>query len=113
MESAGAAHEAVPVGEDAAPGLADEAGADQVHWLVRGEAHEDLLDELLRQRRRHASRRWVGIGGIETTARTYVESESLYISIYMAQKSEQQVRTPDAIRSILQFQGLSNRSSVW
>jgi len=87
MESAGAAHEAVPVGEDAAPGLADEAGADQVHWLVRGEAHEDLLDELLRQRRRHASRRWVGIGGIETTARTYVGSESLYIYQFIWHKN--------------------------
>jgi hypothetical protein len=112
MESAAAAQEAVPVREDAAPGLAGEAGVDQVHWLFHGEAHEDLLDELLRQRRRHASRRWVGTGGIETTARTYVGSESLYISIYMAQKSEQQVRTPDAIRWILQFQGQSDRSST-
>jgi hypothetical protein len=36
------------VGEDAAPGPADEGGADQVRRLVRRDAEDDLFDELLR-----------------------------------------------------------------
>ena len=49
-----AAEEAV-VGEDAAPGLADEGGVDKLRRLVSRGTEEDLFDELLRQRRRHMS----------------------------------------------------------
>ena len=46
MEPAVAAEEAA-VGEDAVPGLADEGGADKVRRLVRRDAEEDLLHNLL------------------------------------------------------------------
>ena len=40
------------VADDASPCLADESGAEEARGLVRGEAEEDLLDELLRECRR-------------------------------------------------------------
>lgn len=46
MELAVAAAEST-VGEDAAPWLADGGGANEVLWLLRGKAEEDILDELL------------------------------------------------------------------
>lgn len=33
-------------GDDAAPALADERGADEARWIIRRQAEEDLLDEL-------------------------------------------------------------------
>jgi hypothetical protein len=45
--SGGAAE--VAVGEDAVPELAHECGAEKVRGLVRWDAEEDLLNELLRQ----------------------------------------------------------------
>jgi len=53
VERAVAAEEA-RVRQDAAPGLADERGAEEVRGLVRRDAEEDLLDELLHQRRQRA-----------------------------------------------------------
>jgi len=60
------------VGEDAAPGPADEGGAEQALGLVRWEAEEDLSDGVVDQLRRRAPRRhgagwrrprvWDGIG---------------------------------------------------
>jgi hypothetical protein len=45
------------VGDEAAPALAHEGGADEELGFVRGEAEEDLSDEIIRQRRRrHAAR---------------------------------------------------------
>lgn len=50
--------------EDAVPGLADDGCVDQVSGLLRRDADEDLLDELLWQRRGHVAvrfwlrRRW-------------------------------------------------------
>jgi hypothetical protein len=64
VESAAAAQEAVLVGEDAAPRLTDEAGADQVHRIVLRKAHQDLLDELLRQRRRRHVWIWMLCYGV-------------------------------------------------
>lgn len=43
MEAAVAAEEG-GVGEDAAPRLADEGGPDEVRWLFRRDAEEDLRD---------------------------------------------------------------------
>lgn len=51
MEPAVAEAEGV-VGEDAVPGLADEGGTEEVRRLVRGNAEEDPLDKLNRQRGR-------------------------------------------------------------
>jgi len=48
------AAEEATVGEGAAPGFANEGGADEVRGLVRREAEEDLLDGILHQRRRRA-----------------------------------------------------------
>jgi hypothetical protein len=51
------------VGDDAAPALADERGVEEVRGVVRWNAEEDLLHELVHQRRRlrrprrHAARR--------------------------------------------------------
>jgi hypothetical protein len=44
-------------GEAAAPGLADEGGAEEAAGIVWWEAEEDLLDELVRQPRRRRRRR--------------------------------------------------------
>jgi hypothetical protein len=52
--SGGAAE--VAVGEDAVPELAHEGGAEEVRGLVRWDAEEDLLNELLRQRRKRRAR---------------------------------------------------------
>jgi len=43
---------AIPAGDEAAPPLADERGADEARGVVGREADEDLLHELLQQRRR-------------------------------------------------------------
>ena len=40
------------VGDNAAPALADERGAEEARWVVRRNAEEDLLHELVHQRRR-------------------------------------------------------------
>jgi hypothetical protein len=54
VESAAVAQKAVPIGEDATPRLTDEALAQTRCTGSSGEgANEDLLDELMRQRRRH------------------------------------------------------------
>ena len=53
VEPAVAAEEAT-VGEGAAPGFANEGGADEVRGLVRRDAEEDLLDGILHQRRQRA-----------------------------------------------------------
>jgi hypothetical protein len=50
VEPAVTAEEAT-VGESAAPGFANEGGADEVRGLVRRDAEEDLLDDILHQRR--------------------------------------------------------------
>ena len=55
MEAAVPAEEG-GVGEQAAPGLADEGGAEEVLGLLRWEAEDDLCDgvvDQLRRRRRH------------------------------------------------------------
>lgn len=54
MEPAVAAEEAA-VRDDAAPGLADESGVDEVSGLVRRHAEKDLLDEFRQQCGRHAA----------------------------------------------------------
>jgi hypothetical protein len=46
VEAAVAAEEGV-VGDNVVPPLADEGGADEVRWLVRREAEEDLSDDVL------------------------------------------------------------------
>jgi hypothetical protein len=45
-------------GEAAAPGLADERGAEEAAGIFWREAEEDLLEELVRQRRRRRHGRW-------------------------------------------------------
>jgi hypothetical protein len=45
------------VGEEAAPGLADEGGAREERGVVRRDAEEDLHDEIGHQLRRRARRR--------------------------------------------------------
>ena len=50
MELAVAAEEA-EVGEEVAPGPADEGGAEEVRRLIRRKAEEDLADEVVRQLR--------------------------------------------------------------
>ena len=69
------------VGEDAAPGLADERGADEAFRLVRGDAKEDLANgvvgQLSRRRRegthggscggRRTESEWVSIGARHRT----------------------------------------------
>ena len=53
--------------DEAEPGLADEGGADEERGLVPREAEEDLLLELLRQRRRrHVSWIWLGVSSVES-----------------------------------------------
>ena len=67
MELAEAAAEAVVgAGDEAAPLLADEGGAGEARGVVGREADEDLLHELLQQRRRrraHAARSITAWGG--------------------------------------------------
>lgn len=62
VELAEPAAEAV-AGDEPAPGLADEDGADEARRVFRWEPYEDLLHDLLRQRGRTARRRrlhWTG-----------------------------------------------------
>ena len=63
MELAEPAAEA-GAGDEAAPGLADDGGADEAGGLGGREAKEDLLDELLyhQRRRRRRRRRHAGCG---------------------------------------------------
>lgn len=60
------------VGEDAAPGLAGEGGAEEAGGVVGREADEDLADELVgeipqrRRRRRHGFWEWIAtVWGME------------------------------------------------
>jgi len=67
VELAEPAAEAVAsAADDAAPLLADEGGVDEARGVVRREADEDLLHDLLRQRRRRRhedrSATWVWSG---------------------------------------------------
>jgi hypothetical protein len=57
MELMEAAAEA-GVGDGAAPGLADDGGAEDAGWVVGREAKENLFDELVRERRRRCFHGW-------------------------------------------------------
>lgn len=47
-------------GEAAAPGFADEGGAEEAPGVIRGKAKEDLIEEHVRQHRRRRRRRHGG-----------------------------------------------------
>jgi hypothetical protein len=46
-------------GDEPEPALADEGSADEACRVIRWEPEEDLLDELVHQRRRHHA--WIGL----------------------------------------------------
>lgn len=71
MEAASEARQ----GDGATPGLADEEGTEEAGWVVRWEAGKDLLDELVRERRRQrrcqTSRyMWIAMGWDGQTPQT-------------------------------------------
>ena len=51
------------IGGDAVPGLADQGGVEEARGIVGRDADQDLLDEVVRQRRRRrhaAALGWIG-----------------------------------------------------
>lgn len=71
------------VGEDAEPGLTDEGGVDEEGRLVGRETEEDLLQDLVRQRRRHVAC-WLGLDDIENARREEIPMMNAYFILFFS-----------------------------
>jgi len=91
-------------GDEAAPRLADERGAEEARGLLRREAEEDLFDKLLHQRRRRRRRQgrlrhgcssvMVLLGGqTDTASWFFFRQKLLFIYLFLLAIPAQEAKT--------------------